>query len=644
MLTAALTGSSAFAEGNRSPLIMEGKTNLPQRVLVRTTDSGRDGPDGTAVEPVAPLQQLFVYDRKDGWVEVGPDSDGSRTFWLPDASVIDWKQNIVAALDVAPGLGRTLFFKDVDAAYEVIESEEPAEDAEALRAEAEAAEASGTPSDTILALGPREAIDQRVNLHVMPILSAEEAIFESGTFVNILNVAVASAQNTTQNAAPGAAAGEIGGGAPADFKAAVVFVVDTTKSMGPYIDATRATMTGVYDQLDAAGLSDKVTFGLVGYRDSLKGAPALEWPAKTFVTLEDGRSADGFLNGIAQMTETQVSSKGFREDSFTGIEMALSQMQWDGYAARFIVLVTDAGPRDADDELSGTGMSSQSLNRLIQEQLGGYIAVLHLKTPSGAKNEDHARAESRYTELTSFPNLPPLYFPVENGDPAAYGAATARLASVIITQIGGAAAKVPSQGAAPETEPDDPLAAAVGAAMQRTALQYLGAREGTRAPDVFEAVVVDRDFDRQGMKPISVRLLINKAQLSDLSEALNIIVDKAETNVLDPDKFFTQVLGAAADMSRRPDDVAGREDETLAEAVSISELLDGLPYKSRVMTITEDDWVRMSISEQQALVNDLHDKLERYQRYNGATDLWVNYLGTEGAGNLLYPMLLDDLP
>lgn len=180
--------------------------------------------------------------------------------------------------------------------------------------------------------------------------------------------------------------------------------------------------------------------------------------------------------------------------------------------------------------------------------------------------------------------------------------------------------------------------------MQRTALQYLGARKGTRAPDVFEAVVVDRDFDRQGMKPISVRLLINKAQLSDLSEALNIIVDKAETNVLDPDKFFTQVLGAAADMSRRPNEVAGREDETLAEAVSISELLDGLPYKSRVMTITEDDWVRMSISEQQALVNDLHDKLERYQRYNGATDLWVNYLGTEGAGNLLYPMLLDDLP
>ena len=97
-------------------------------------------------------------------------------------------------------------------------------------------------------------------------------------------------------------------------------------------------------------------------------------------------------------------------------------------------------------------------------------------------------------------------------------------------------------------------------------------------------------------------------------------------------------------MRAQQDPVGPANNETLAEAVSISELLDGLPYKSRVMTITEDDWVRMSISEQQALVNDLYDKLERYQRYNGATDLWVNYLGTEGAGNLLYPMLLDDLP
>jgi serine/threonine-protein kinase PpkA len=623
------TVPGAAQDGAKAPLVMDGKTSLPQRVLVRDAADGLDAPQGSPVETVRPLQQLFVYARKNGWLEVGADDQGSRTFWLEEARVIDWKQNIVAALEVAPELERTLFFSNIDAAYEVIEGEDPAAEVARLRAEAEAAEGAGGLSETVIALGPKEAIDQRNNLHVMPILSAEEAIFESGTFANILEVAVARANADVVDASKGGVAQE-------DFRAAVVFVVDTTKSMGPYIDATREAMVDVYGRVAEAGMTDRVAFGLVGYRDSLKGEPNLEWAAQTFVTLDQGRDANGFMAGISEMTETQVSSKGFREDSFTGIDMALSQMEWQDYSARFIVLVTDAGPRDPDDELSGTGMSSQSLNRIFREQLGGFIAVMHLKTPAGANNDDHDRAERLYTELTTFPNLPPLYFPIKNGDAKLYKDSAGDLARVILGQV--------VTNGASEDRADTPLAVAVGAAMKTTQLQYLGAQAGTEAPDVFKAVVVDRDFARQGLKPVSVRLLVNKAQLSDLSEALRIIVDKAEANILDPDKFFEQVLGAAADMSRRPDAVSGRQDESLAEATSISELLDGLPYRSRVMTITEEDWVKLSISEQQAFVNDLYDKLERYQRYNAATDLWVNYLGSQGASSLVYPMLLDDLP
>jgi hypothetical protein len=83
-----------------------------------------------------------------------------------------------------------------------------------LRAEAEAAEGAGGLSETVIALGPKEAIDQRNNLHVMPILSAEEAIFESGTFANILEVAVARANADVVDASKGDVAQE-------DFRAAV---------------------------------------------------------------------------------------------------------------------------------------------------------------------------------------------------------------------------------------------------------------------------------------------------------------------------------------------------------------------------------------------------------------------------------------
>jgi serine/threonine-protein kinase PpkA len=115
--------------------------------------------------------------------------------------------------------------------------------------------------------------------------------------------------------------------------------------------------------------------------------------------------------------------------------------------------------------------------------------------------------------------------------------------------------------------------------------------------------------------------------------------------VINPDEFFAQVLGAAADMSRRPDRVAGRSGASLAEAAAIPEYLEGLPYKSRIMNITEEEYIRRPISQQQSIFNELWEKIERYKRYNQATDQWVDYLGTGETGdNLLYPMRLDDLP
>ena len=79
--------------------------------------------------------------------------------------------------------------------------------------------------------------------------------------------------------------------------------------------------------------------------------------------------------------------------------------------------------------------------------------------------------------------------------------------------------------------------------------------------------------------------------------------------------------------------------------MAIDEYIEDLPYKSRIMTITEDDWLDMSFSEQASIINDLYDKIARYEEYNEATDLWVDYLGTGAqAQNLLYPLPLDDLP
>lgn len=639
-LKAALAlGVAIPAIAQEKPLLIEGKEQLFQRVIMRETTKALDQPDGAKVQALRPLQPLYVYARDDGWLQVGHSETGGDLFWIPEKSAVEWNQNIVATIEPSENLDRLLFFADFDELYDTVLSENPRQFAQTLREEAERAEANKTVSDKIVALGPRQAVDQRQNLYVMPILSAVEDLFDNGAYVNMLEVAVARAEpeGTGRNHTPTSMV-------PEDYKAAIVFVVDTTTSMEPFIHGTRDALEAVYEEVRAKGVEDRVSFGLVGYRDNLAAAPGLGYLAKTFVNLRDGHNPQRFLSAIAEMGEADSTSRNFREDSYAGIEYALNSMDWRPFSAKYIVLVTDASPREADDDLSATGLSATGLNRIARERLGAIISVMHLRTPNGAK--DHDRAERAYRALTRQPNLPPLYFPINGGDAKAYRNTAQQIGELITDQVFAFSGEAEGEefedfGGSDHETPMSALASAG----RTVKLAYLGSKNNAKAPEVFEAYVADRDFARTGLKPLSIRLLISKQELSNLDEALRLIIEQAEENVISPDKFFTQVLGAAADMSRKPDSVSRRSDPSLAEAVSIAEYIEDLPYKSRIMSVTEDEWVRMSISEQQVIVNDLYDKVERYRRYNAATDQWVDYLGQGAkAQNLLYPMVLNDLP
>ena len=52
-----------------------------------------------------------------------------------------------------------------------------------------------------------------------------------------------------------------------NFTAGVVFVIDSTKSMGPYIARTREAVEKLYEDISGKSVSSKVSFGLVaGWR------------------------------------------------------------------------------------------------------------------------------------------------------------------------------------------------------------------------------------------------------------------------------------------------------------------------------------------------------------------------------------------
>ena len=63
-----------------------------------------------------------------------------------------------------------------------------------------------------------------------------------------------------------------------NFKAGPLFLIDTTESMQPYIDATLAAVKALIAQIGRTPLWDKFRFGVVGYRDSLLDTPRAGTP------------------------------------------------------------------------------------------------------------------------------------------------------------------------------------------------------------------------------------------------------------------------------------------------------------------------------------------------------------------------------
>ncbi len=648
------------------PLLMPDKQTIFQRVLTRPGAEMMAGAGDAKGTPQPALSRFYVYERKevDGkeWLLVGADSRGKTDGWLAADVTLPWKQQMTLAFTNPANRDRTLMFENREDVLNIVRAESPAVAVAPIR---EAVE-TGKGDPRVLSIEPEEYIDIHEKFYLLPILEAEEVVTNQG-YVRVLEVASVTADGEENSPVASDATGKPEASDKPEkaavlrtFTAAVVFVIDSTISMGPYIDRTREAVRRIYDKVEKAGLLDQVKFGLIAYRSNVEASPGLEYVSKVYADPTEVKDGKDFLNKVADLSPATVSSARFDEDAYSGVMSAMQGIKWSEFGGRYVVLITDAGALKGNDELSGTQLGAEQV-QIEAERLGLAVYTLHLKTPEGKRN--HASAEQQYRTLTNNSIARrSLYYPVDAGSVDEFGRIVDGLSDAIVEQVtaasmgdmapGSARTAKPEEAASEKPDEEKPKdlveqaqadARLLGHAM---ALAYLGRVQGTEAPKLFKAWLSDRDFANPDLATTEVRVLVTKNELSNLRDVVKAILDAGEKaqNEVGTADFFDLLRSSAAHLARDPNQLNDPDATKLGELGLLDEFLDGLPYKSDVMILTSDRWEQWSTSEQEDFLDNLRRKLRLYQIYHDDTDLWIALSEGGDAGESVYPVPIKALP
>lgn len=647
---------------------------LPDAKILQTP--GEENPTDFKTLPVFTVRYVYGEKEIDGkqWIEIGKEPVGGSTGWLLKPSTEEWKSMLVMQFAPRGQRDRVLFFNKKQGVEKCIAAEMVGDHFAEIYGQVQ----SGQPNRSLLAaIEPQNSIDARARPYLMPILDWSTGEYENGDEITL--VEVASLNSGTEGSPPGGEGSLPGANADGgdnsapneeieDFKIGIVFVIDTTKSMGPYIDKTYEAVEAVYQKLEEDGNLDKASFGIVGYRDDTSYSDGIEYVTRVFQDLDPETPPEKVLQSIKKVKAAKTSTQGWDEDAVAGLNEAVTNINWEPYSGRLIVLISDAGARVGNDPRAA--LSDMSMANIYEMAQSKRIAIfpMHLRTPKAESVGNLPRAENQYRELgnTGDTNVN-KYVGVDRGALDSFSAFVGDFANQIRVALRnssrGAVTPPPSlddlfadsdeeeeeeteqpQNEAPQSEdaPETDMGRMVMNEIFRAQLEYLGERTGEELPPFYRAWTSDRNLPDPQMAALSVRVFLSRNQLNALAQSLSGIVAEAREAELAPSTFFNLLQSLAATTSNDPNQSANGF-QNIAESGLLPSYLSQLPYQSKVLQLTQEDWLNWGLTGQQEFIDELEFKLTMYQQMNDDTDRWVNF-GSTDSGQDAYPVPLFALP
>jgi len=619
----------------RHPELYQRVLTLPGARILRQPGSGTG-------ESLPIFTPLYVYERQndedEAWLRVGErHTDGARG-WVSANYLEDWHHQLVMQFAPRGRRQRVLFFEGRDALSNLVRDEGIA--ARLRQYYDYLADAAARPEE-LIAAEPPEAVDGRESAYLMPIFDFAEdrfARFQGGHSTHLLQVAGLNlAAKSADRPAPRPEAREL-----ENFRVGIVFLLDTTLSMDPYIERTYATVRRVYEELKRQDDLGRVSFGIVGYRDNIDHDPRLDYVTRVYQRLDPNASPERVLDNLSRVRATEHSTRDWREDTFAGLDAAVREMDWSPFHARFVVVVTDASARGPDDPLAK--LNHEGLVRLQSEIKHQNITVffLHQKTPQGERARDHDRAAVSFEVLgvTGDTNTG-KYVPIPGGSLDAFEREIGAFARKLQQGVRLAAQGRLTEPGALEREEDaetrmDEL---VVNELFRAQLEYLGRQRGVQAPRFFRAWAAEHDLTDPRNQALGVRVLLNKNQLNNLAARVDEVLQalhRAEMDAVEGWGALVEIAGRYSTDPQRGDVV------DIGNSGILPSFLQSLPYKSDVLKLSREHFISASSSEIRDRVRQLQNRQLYYRDVAQDDRNWID-VGA-GPGEAVYPMPLDQLP
>ncbi|WP_240480953.1 vWA domain-containing protein [Ectothiorhodospira sp. BSL-9] len=631
---------------------VEVSTELALRVLPRPFShvyAQREADESAIIQAnVAAFRPLYVFAREGveldragdplGWYQVGQGRDAPLG-WMQARDVFEWRQALLVSYthpgDPIEGRSPVLMFQDLSSLESLVDDMDMAGRARSLYADIR----QGEVPESVVSMEPERFVDITRQFYMLPILDWEQTRIR-GDDARLLQLAAAvprargadTLDNPEYASQSRVGRGEAGAGL-GDLQVDLVFVIDTTRSMQPFIDMTRdavARMTQEFTDESSA----RFRFGLVTFRDCTDTIPGLEYVTRNHTPeLVDGQTLVDLLEHSARATE--VGSLDYAEEVFAGVDTAL-RSAWREDALRFMILVGDASSHPKGHPQNVTGKDEVDLRRELDDAQVHLLAI-HLQDPRA--EADHPIAHAQFSHLSRVRGDAgrSAIEAVDAFEQAQYLAlveqVTDDINSLLQRAVGGQAA-TPAPGAG------DAELASVSALWQAALVEYIG-REATPPKDIV-AWSLDRDLMNPADRSLDVRVLVTREQLSTLSQSLDRVVQALMRAEVTQAQFFEALQGVAGQTMKQPDEIG--QGAQLADTGLLPAFIQSLPYRSDILSLTDEMFASMTTQQRAELEWSLLAKLEQYRAINEQVDVWFQLNDTDDDRDRVYPLHLDYLP